>query len=240
MRRIVVYSLSLLAALTLGAVGFEVLETVSIAPRVTMTVLEPSARRDMSQYTVTGRGVSILDADDTTVTVHAWAPTPTVSVFPRGASSITIKMVNIPERATLAESPGVSETRRGLTRVLSVKGTARQDVSYTAPYEGVVFAGLGDTGDTETLEQALITARSLGCDFSSCSATLCTTTTTSRACERFWIVLRSPSTSSAVTMITVIRCDASYWPGSVPRSIRSRTAVPDSPCSTPVESSLRD
>jgi predicted phosphodiesterase len=165
MVRRIVYGLLLLAALALGAAGFEVLETVSIAPRVTMTVLEPSAHRDMLQYTVMGRGVSILDADDTTVTVRAWAPTPTVSVFPRGTSSITIRMVNIPERATLAESPGVSETRRGLTRVLSVKGTARQDLSYTAPTESVAFAGLGDTGITETLEQALITARSLGCDF---------------------------------------------------------------------------
>jgi predicted phosphodiesterase len=155
----------LLVALVLGAAGFEALESMSIAPRVTMTVLEPTGRREMPGYTISGRGISILDADETTVTVRAWAPAPTLAVSPRGSSTLTIRLANLPERATVATAPDVSETRRGLVRVLTITGTSRQDLSYTVPGDRVVFAGLGDTGNIETFEHALSAARTMGCDF---------------------------------------------------------------------------
>src|SRR5262249_3818273 len=98
--------------------------------------------------------------------LRAWAPSPSLSVLePGNAGEITVRVDNLPRRVRLEASGPVREDRSGLTRIVRFAPRATQRMGFVVPADGVTFAALGDTGNSETFARALDVAAREGADF---------------------------------------------------------------------------
>ena len=151
--------------LAVGAAGWEVLERISVVPLGWLPDGGPASRAAAAGWEVASAGAGVVASAPAGPTLRAWAPSVRVSVTPRGERRVTVTLENIPARAGLVAPPWVTEQVSGTTRVVSGTAGARWEMRYERTGGDLRFAVVGDTGASDTFEEALRTAAGVGADF---------------------------------------------------------------------------
>ncbi len=166
--RWLIFVLVAMSLVLVADLGMRALEDRRIRLHTLVTLDPPPApaivHRDRLTLSVTG--ALVRPAGPSGPVLRAWSPTPAIRVLdPGGGEELTLRVDNLPLRATLKASGPVAEERAGPTRILRFDPHATLRIGFVAPADAATFAVLGDTGDSETFAEALRLAARQGADF---------------------------------------------------------------------------